>query len=257
MSEATGVDTAAAFLHELAAVIGAVLEAPAAVQPVAEAATNGWTVTLEASQGASGSLVLFVDRAGTDAVAKHATGQATEPTGEEIGRTLTEWCADAATAFVQRPPFAGARIVVGRVEEAAAPDPSSANFQLTAGSFTIYAAIAGRISGAADRQADAAGSADAGRRPAGSQTFDAILDIDLPLVVRFGRTEMTLKALTALGPGSLIDLGRSPDDPVDVLVSNQLVARGEVVIVGGSYGVRITDVTTPGDRTRSMEERLQ
>jgi flagellar motor switch protein FliN/FliY len=86
--------------------------------------------------------------------------------------------------------------------------------------------------------------------------LDVILDIDLPLLVRFGRTEMPLRTLTMLGPGSVIDLGRSPDDPVDVLVSNQVVARGEVVIVGGNYGVRITDVMSPADRIRSMEVEL-
>jgi flagellar motor switch protein FliN/FliY len=86
--------------------------------------------------------------------------------------------------------------------------------------------------------------------------LDAILDIDLPLLVRFGRTEMPLRTLSAIGPGSVIELGRSPDDPVDLLVSNQVVARGEVVVVGGNYGVRITDVMSPGDRVRSMEGEI-
>ena len=80
-----------------------------------------------------------------------------------------------------------------------------------------------------------------------------ILDIDLPLVVRFGRTELPLRSLAGLGPGSVIDLGRAPDEPVEVLVTNQVVARGEVVVVGGNYGVRITDVISPADRVRSME----
>jgi flagellar motor switch protein FliN/FliY len=80
--------------------------------------------------------------------------------------------------------------------------------------------------------------------------------MDLPLLVRFGRTEMLLRTLSALGPGSVIDLGRSPDDPVELLVSNQVVARGEVVVVGGNYGVRITNVMSPGDRVRSMEGEI-
>ena len=82
------------------------------------------------------------------------------------------------------------------------------------------------------------------------------MDIDLPLVVRFGRTEMPLKTLTALGPGSVIDLGRSPDEPVDVLISNRVVARGEVVIVSGNYGVRVRDVVSPAERARSLEAEL-
>lgn len=80
-----------------------------------------------------------------------------------------------------------------------------------------------------------------------------ILDIDLPVVVRFGRTEMPIRSLAKLGPGAVIDLGRSPDDPVEVLVSDRVVATGEVVIVGGNYGIRIRDVVSPSERVRSME----
>jgi flagellar motor switch protein FliN/FliY len=82
--------------------------------------------------------------------------------------------------------------------------------------------------------------------------LDVILDIDLPLSVRFGQTDLTLEALARLGPGSIIDLGRSPDDPVDVLVNGRLVARAEVVVVGGNYGVRITEVVSAADRVRSL-----
>jgi len=63
---------------------------------------------------------------------------------------------------------------------------------------------------------------------------------------------MALQALTRLGPGSIIDLERSPDDPVDVLISGKVVARGEVVVVAGNYGVRITEVISPADRIRSL-----
>ena len=83
--------------------------------------------------------------------------------------------------------------------------------------------------------------------------LDVILDIELPLVVRFGRTEMPIKALTHLGPGSVIDLGRSPHEPVEILVSNRVVARGEVVVVSGNYGIRILDVVGPAERMKSLE----
>jgi flagellar motor switch protein FliN/FliY len=82
--------------------------------------------------------------------------------------------------------------------------------------------------------------------------LDVILDIELPLTVRFGRTEMTLQALTQVGPGSVIDLDRSPDEPVEVLVNEKVIARGEVVVVAGNYGVRVTEVTSAADRIRSL-----
>jgi flagellar motor switch protein FliN len=71
--------------------------------------------------------------------------------------------------------------------------------------------------------------------------------------VRFGCTDMPLRSLARLGPESLIDLGRSPDDPVEMLVGNRVVARGEVVVVAGSYGVRILDVVSPRDRIKTLE----
>lgn len=85
-------------------------------------------------------------------------------------------------------------------------------------------------------------------RPGGmGRQLDVILDIDLPMVVRFGHTEMTVEALTRIGEGSVIDLGRSPHEPVDLLVSGRMVARGEVVVVSGHYGVRILELVG-GDR---------
>lgn len=93
----------------------------------------------------------------------------------------------------------------------------------------------------------------AAQGPSSEDRLDVILDIELPLVVRFGRTELPLKILTRLGPGSVIDLARSPEEPVEVLVSNRVVARGEVVVVSGNYGVRILDVVSPTERIRSME----
>ncbi len=83
--------------------------------------------------------------------------------------------------------------------------------------------------------------------------LDVILDIDLPLVVRFGHTQMPLRSVAQLGPGSVIDLARSPHEPVEVLVSGRVVARGEVVVVSGNYGIRILDVVSPSERIRGME----
>lgn len=82
--------------------------------------------------------------------------------------------------------------------------------------------------------------------------LDVILDIELPMSVVFGHTEMALGELTKLGPGSVIDLGRSPDDLVDILVNGRRVARGEVVVVGGNYGVRVREVESAADRLKTF-----
>jgi flagellar motor switch protein FliN/FliY len=85
--------------------------------------------------------------------------------------------------------------------------------------------------------------------------LDAVLDVDLPLVVRFGRAIMPLRSLADLGPGSVIDMGRSPDEPVELLVGDRLIARGEVVIVGGNYGVRITELAAGRPQVTGLEAR--
>ena len=55
-----------------------------------------------------------------------------------------------------------------------------------------------------------------------------------------------------MGPGSLVELSRQPDDPVDVLINGRLVARGEVVVVAGNYGVRVTQVVSAAERLRTL-----
>ena len=81
-----------------------------------------------------------------------------------------------------------------------------------------------------------------------TRNLDVILDLDLPLTVRFGQTQMALGALVQIGPGSVVSLDRSPSDPVEVLVNGKVIARGEVVAVSGNYGVRITDIVSPAER---------
>ncbi|MEW5981052.1 MAG: FliM/FliN family flagellar motor switch protein [Acidobacteriota bacterium] len=82
--------------------------------------------------------------------------------------------------------------------------------------------------------------------------LDLVLDIELPVWARFGQTEMTLAQLAKLGPGTSIDLDRSPEDPVELLVNDTVVARGDVVVASGHYGIRVTEVVGRADRMRSL-----
>ena len=81
-----------------------------------------------------------------------------------------------------------------------------------------------------------------------TRNLDVILDLDLPMTVRFGQTQMALGALVQIGPGSVVSLERAPSDPVEVLVNGKVIARGDVVAVSGNYGVRITDIVNPSER---------
>jgi flagellar motor switch protein FliN/FliY len=81
-----------------------------------------------------------------------------------------------------------------------------------------------------------------------SQTLDVLMDVELPVTVRFGSAQMTFGDVMALHSGGLVEFDRAPEEPVEVLVNGRVVARGEIVMVQGNYGVRITEISTPRER---------
>jgi flagellar motor switch protein FliN/FliY len=218
------------------------------------APSDGWVVTLRAEGDSHGELVVEFDRAATEVLTKRIMGMEIEPPGEVVVDTLKEICAQAAGSMVLEPPLVGTKLAVASVTpvtDAAPQAPVLAEIRV-GDIATLPLRFWGDIAFAVGPRPVQAPAAPASANP----RLDVILDIDLPLTVRFGRAEMPLRVITSMGPGSMIDLGRSPDDPVEVLVSNQVVARGEVVIVGGNYGVRITNVISPADRVRTMESEF-
>lgn len=85
-----------------------------------------------------------------------------------------------------------------------------------------------------------------------SRTMDLLLDIDLPVSISFGKTQVPLKDVLKLTTGSIVELNRGVNDQVEVLVNQCLIARGEVVVVEGNYGVRIQEIASRQDRLRSL-----
>ena len=77
-----------------------------------------------------------------------------------------------------------------------------------------------------------------------------VIDVPLAVTLRFGQRQLTLRELLALNTGSLVELDRQVEEPVDLMLGERIVARGEVVIVDGNYGMRVTQVveTTPHTR---------
>jgi len=86
---------------------------------------------------------------------------------------------------------------------------------------------------------------------ANSSTFDLLLDVALPVAVSFGRTALQIREVLKLNTGSIIELNRLISEPVDVVVNDSIIARGEVVVVDGNYGVRITQIASREDRLLS------
>ncbi len=87
---------------------------------------------------------------------------------------------------------------------------------------------------------------DAGRN------MERLLDVELEVVVRFGLTHIPLRELVRIGVGSMIELNRQVDEPVELLVNNRPLARGSVVVVDGYYGVCITEIGQLEERRLSL-----
>lgn len=85
-----------------------------------------------------------------------------------------------------------------------------------------------------------------------SGNLDLLLDIQLPVVVRMGQTEMLMGELLKLTPGAILELNRSADAPVELLVNGKLIAKGEVVVVDGNFAFRITEIESRANRIRSL-----
>ena len=82
--------------------------------------------------------------------------------------------------------------------------------------------------------------------------YDLLLEVELDAQVRFGSRELELKDLLELGPGDVVELDRNVADPVDLIVGGRIVARGEVVLVNGNFGLRVTEVAEPVRRLESI-----
>lgn len=86
----------------------------------------------------------------------------------------------------------------------------------------------------------------------GDERLEYIMDIPLELSVELGKKNMLIYDLLQLGQGSIVELDKLAGEPLEIYVNRKLVAKGEVVVVGEKFGVRLTDIITPMERVRSL-----
>jgi flagellar motor switch protein FliN len=86
----------------------------------------------------------------------------------------------------------------------------------------------------------------------GNKALDLLMDIELPIVIELGRTQMSLKRILEIGPGAIVEMDRLAGEPVDILINGKVVARGEVVVVDENFGVRIISLVTPEERIKLL-----
>jgi flagellar motor switch protein FliN/FliY len=82
--------------------------------------------------------------------------------------------------------------------------------------------------------------------------IDLLMDVNLRVTVELGRTSMTIKEILELGPGAVVELDKLAGEPVDILVNDKPIAKGEVVVVDENFGVRVTDIVSAARRVTSL-----
>ncbi len=167
---------------------------------------------------------------------------------EIVGQTMGALATDLAGDLQQE-------VTASKGEEvAAAPEKLDwIYFSATCGEDTkwIFRAALSKVLMAAYERPEPEAKSTTGRDRSFSKTFDLLLDVALPVSVSFGRTSLQIREVLKLNTGSIVELNRFVTEPVDVIVNDCVIARGEVVVVDGNYGVRITQLSSREDRLRT------
>jgi flagellar motor switch protein FliN len=108
------------------------------------------------------------------------------------------------------------------------------------------------VSAVANSSVSAAGTALTAASRGTPRSLDVLLDLEMPVSVSFGSTRLALKEVAKLTTGSIVELNRALSEPVDIVVNNCAIARGEVVVIDGNFAVRINQVMSKQDRLRSL-----
>lgn len=111
--------------------------------------------------------------------------------------------------------------------------------------------LADKLAESATENADAGKSSEASSGK--DRNLQLILDIPLKVTVELGRTKMPVSELLNLTQGSVIELSKLAGEPMEVLVNDKLIARGEAVVVNEKFGVRLTDIISPAERVEQLK----
>lgn len=87
----------------------------------------------------------------------------------------------------------------------------------------------------------------------GEINLDALMDVPVTLSVEIGRSKLPIKQLISLNQGSVVELERGVNEPLDLMVNGTLIARGEVVVVDGQFGLRLIDIVSPSERLKNLK----
>lgn len=217
-------------------------------------AENDVYLIVAASGKLHGELALRVPQAGAASLAKVFLG-GTEPASVDEARSALEELFRQVTGYVVTSAKAMWPELALTVNLGQAPTwPAAALKWLYTASGEHRVAVELSISAAVNAALSAAQQQNSSPAPESSPqvqapvtdagTLDFFMDLELGVTLRFGGRDILLKDILDLGPGSVLELDREVQDPADLLLDGKLIARGEVVLVNGNYGLRVTQVLT-------------
>ncbi|MBN1522446.1 MAG: flagellar motor switch protein FliN [Candidatus Aureabacteria bacterium] len=89
------------------------------------------------------------------------------------------------------------------------------------------------------------------------ENLDLILDVSTKVTVELGRTQMLIKDVLNMNIGSVIEINKLAGEPVDILVNDKLIAKGEVVVINENFGVRVTEILGAEQRIKKLGSKDQ
>ncbi|MCO8272614.1 flagellar motor switch protein FliN [Actinoplanes sp. TRM 88003] len=213
------------------------------IAATADALTEGQAVTARFSGAASGEVVVVVGQDLADALKESPLGEldltaAVRPALEAAARVFGPVVLDPGV--VMEPQVA--------LSALAAKDDAVAVPLVEGNQIRAVLALALNPWPTADAGGGGVARRDAGG-PAAVQLrggLDMLQDVEMEVSAELGRTRMSVRELLSLTPGAIVELDRAAGSPADLLVNGRLIARGEVVVVDENFGIRVTEIVSPG-----------
>lgn len=238
----------------LAEVLGQVTGAPVACEPLAsppEGGADASDLWLRAtySGARSGELMIRLPAAGVANLARVFMGEGgAEEQREAVLELLRQVAGLVATRARDARGEAALRLEIGEAPPTAAPSTAWLRASLAepvALEFRLDQALLDALVPPATPAAPPAEALPGQAEPGAGDKLERLMAVELTVSLRFGGRRMLLKDILELCAGAVVELDRQVHDPVDLLLDGKPVARGEVVVVDGNYGLRVTEVLSP------------
>ena len=213
------------------------------IAATADALTEGQAVTARFSGAASGEVVVVVGQDLADALRESPLGEldltaAVRPALEAAARVFGPVVLDPGVVME---PQVALSALAAKDDAVAVPLVEGNEIRaVLALALNPWPTADGVGGGVARREAAGPG---AGQLRGG---LDMLQDVEMEVSAELGRTRMSVRELLSLTPGAIVELDRAAGSPADLLVNGRLIARGEVVVVDENFGIRVTDIISPG-----------